>query len=75
MVRGRRGLTALEGLLPSVRELRTLGASVIKIAADGSVTLAFEGAYLPEAAAVSTATAERAAAEERELLMASADED
>ncbi len=44
--RGRLSARALSTYLGAVRELRGMGASVVKIGADGSIVIAFEGAYL-----------------------------
>jgi hypothetical protein len=75
--RGRVSARALRDLLPLVRELRELGASVIKIDGEGGVLLSFD-APLGVAHPVdpqATSYGKTAAEEERELLFASADDD
>lgn len=74
MVGRRRGLSSdLAALVPVVRDLRAMGASVIKLTPDGSVTLAFDSPFLPATADV-VAPSKSAAAEEREILFDSADD-
>lgn len=64
-----RGCVKLDELLPAVRALRVMGASVIKLGADGSVVLAFDA---PLAAGEERETA-NPAPDESDALFDSAD--